>query len=105
MAWMLRFVQEYRADAPDAFLALERKFISLEQDSPGFPKGKRWLPVTGREPKNTLVWECEFPTLEAAAAALQFLENDDRHEDLLQEQIKYFVRSYTEIYRSMEVEP
>lgn len=102
MTYLLRFVQEFRADCPEKFLSLERKFISLEHDVSDLPKGRRWLPVLGREPKNTLIWECEFESLDAAAAALLSLENNNSHEELLNEQIKYFIRSYAEIYRSME---
>ena len=104
MVWMLRFVQEFRADCPEKFLSLEQKFMALERDVPGFPRGRRWLPMLGREPKNTLIWESEFSSLEEAAAALLFLENNNSHEALLDEQIKYFVRSYAEIYRSLEVD-
>lgn len=105
MAYMLRFVQEFRADCPEKFLALEQKFMALEHGTAGFPIGRRWLPVLGREPKNTLVWQSEFDSLDEAAAALLFLENNNSHEELLNEQIKYFVRSYAEIYRSLEEQP
>ncbi|HHT64787.1 MAG TPA: hypothetical protein GX017_01715, partial [Clostridiales bacterium] len=55
----------------------------------------------GRDPQNTLIWEAEFDTLEEAIAAKQFLENDNRHEELYQKQLAYFVESYVEIYKSL----
>lgn len=83
-------------------MQLERQFLELERTVPEFPKGRRYQPVSGREPSNTLVWECEFPTMEALLAALRFLEADPRHEKLFVKQSRYFLDAYTEIYRSLE---
>lgn len=81
------------------YLALEQQFAELEQKTPGFPKGKRYIPYSGRESSNTLIWECEFPTLEEAQGALAFLLADDRHEDLFRQQAKYIVGTHTEIFK------
>jgi hypothetical protein len=102
MAYLLRFVQKFRPDQKDAFLELERKFIQLEQSEPEYPKGKRYMPYSGRESTNTLIWECEFATLATAQEALAFLEKDARHEGLYRKQVPYFLEAYTEIYESID---
>jgi hypothetical protein len=102
MTYKLRFVQKFQENKQREFLALEQQFIALENSSPDFPKGSRYLPYAGREPSNTLIWECDFPTLQAAEAALDFLNRDPRHEVLFQQQAPYFVESFVEIYKSLE---
>jgi hypothetical protein len=102
MSYLLRFVQKYRPDKREEFLALESKFIELEKSVVEFPKGKRFTPYAGREPGNTLIWECEFDTLADAHKALSFLETDKRHEDLYLQQVPYFLDAYTELYQSIE---
>jgi hypothetical protein len=99
MSYKLRFVQRFQQNKEKEFMELEKMFIQLEHEVKEFPKGKRFLPYTGREPANTLIWECEFPTLEEAQNALSFLENDPRHEELFQKQVQYFIESYVEIYK------
>ncbi len=101
MAYKLRFVQRFQQKNTEAFMELERKFHEYEQKYPEFPKGRRYTPHMGREPENTLIWEAEFDTLEELIKAKQFLENDDRHEDLYRKQVQYFVESYVEIYKSI----
>ena len=66
MAYVLRFVQRFRPADERAFMALEAQFAALERRKRGFPRGRRSRPFAGREPGNTLVWECVFPTLAAA---------------------------------------
>lgn len=102
MAYKLRLVQRFEAASRQAFLELESKFAELERENADFPKGKRYLPLAGREPGNTLIWECEFESLEAANAALALFEQDDRHEELARRQLPYFKDAYTEIYRTWE---
>jgi hypothetical protein len=102
MSFLLRFVQKFQESEQAAFLALERKFIQLEADAPEFPKGRRYLPYSGREPSNTLIWECEFPSLEAVQQALDLLERDSRHAELFEQQVPFFIESYVEIYRGLE---
>lgn len=102
MAYKLRFVQRFKQDKEKEFMDLEKKFIQLEQTVKEFPKGKRFIPFSGREPVNTLIWECEFPTLEEANQAVDFLGNDPRHEELFKQQVQYFIESYTEIFRTFE---
>ena len=102
MKYKLRFVQRFKQDKADEFLKLEKKFMELEQKEPKFPKGKRFTPYWGKEPMNTLIWECEFSSLEEAVNAQVFLENNVMHKELLDEQIQYFIESYAEIYKSLE---
>lgn len=102
MAYKLRFVQHFKQDKTEEFLTLEKKFAELERRGPLFPKGRRFTPCFAREPVNTLIWECEFPSLEEAVGAQQFLENNVLHKELFDEQVQYFIDSYTEIYKSLE---
>jgi hypothetical protein len=101
LTYLLRFVQKFQPDKREAFMELERKFIELERSAEEFPKGKRFTPYSGREAVNTLIWESEFETLEAAQEALAFLERDSRHEALYRQQVPYFLDAYTEIYQSI----
>ncbi|MBL7697900.1 MAG: hypothetical protein JNK79_07065 [Chitinophagaceae bacterium] len=99
MSYKLRFVQQFRQENAKEYLELEKLFVDLEKKAPGFPKGKRYLPVTGREPSNTLVWESEFETLKAAQDALTLIISDTRHEELFKKQAPYILGTYTEIYK------
>jgi hypothetical protein len=102
MAYKLRFVQKFVQGKTDAFIELEKKFMALEKEIPAFPKGKRFLPCFSKEPLNTLIWECEFATLEDTVSAQQFLENNGLHKDLFDQQVQYFIESYAEIYKTLE---
>jgi hypothetical protein len=53
MAYVLRFVQRFRAADEAAFMALEARFAALERRK-GWPKGRRSRPFAGRDPGNTL---------------------------------------------------
>lgn len=102
MSCVLRFVQRFQPSEKRAFLALEAKFAALERRKPEFPKGRRLLPYAGREPGNTLIWECEFRSLSAAQQALKLLEEDRDHEKLFRKQSPYMADCYTEIYEVLE---
>jgi hypothetical protein len=102
MSYKLRFVQRFKQEKAKEYLELEKQFAKMEEQYPEFPKGKRYLPVSGREPSNTLVWECDFDTLKEAQDALSFLMNDNRHEDLFNVQAEYILGTYTEIYKPYE---
>lgn len=99
--YRLRFVQKIKKEYQDRFLEIEKKFIALEQADPSMPQGRRLVPLMGREPTNTLVWEGDFATCEEAMAALASIEANDTHTQLLQEQIGYMAETYTELYRSV----
>jgi hypothetical protein len=104
MPYVLRFVQRFRAADERAFLAFEAKFAALERRHRDFPKGRRLRPYAGREPSHTLVWECEFPTLEAAQRGLDRIASSPEHARLLKRQVPYFLEAYTEIYEVLELD-
>lgn len=102
MSYKLRFVQSFRQENIQEYLALEHLFAQMESSNPEFPRGRRYLPYTGKEPSNTLIWECDFESLEKAQEALSFLMNDNRHEELFRQQAKYILGTYTEIYKPFD---
>jgi len=102
MPYKLRFVQRIEQAKKAEFLELEKEFIKLEKSNSHLPQGKRYLPISGKEPTNTLIWECSFPTMEDLTAALNALSENSGHEELLQQQIPYMQDSYTEIYEEFE---
>lgn len=102
MAYILRFVQQYRPADQGAFLKLEAKFHELERSCPDFPQGRRYQPVATNEPTNTLVWECEFKTLNDVERALAQLSDEQTHTDLFEQQSPYITGMRTEIYKVLE---
>jgi hypothetical protein len=102
MSYKLRFVQIFKQEKAKEYLAIEKQFAELESKYPEFPKGKRYIPCTGRDATNTLIWECDFPTLEEAHKAQAFFLTDSRHEDLFQIQSEFIIGTYTEIYRPFD---
>ena len=101
MAYVLRFVQRFRAKDEAVFMALERRFADLERRK-GWPRGRRSRPVAGREPGNTLVWECELETLEDVNRTLATLGRDPDHARLLKRQIPCFLEAWTEVYEVLD---
>jgi hypothetical protein len=102
MQYKLRLVQRFQESKRDHFLELEKKFITLEKTMEGFPKGRRFLPYSGREALNTLIWECEFASMEEVNKALAFMGNNPYHEELFKQQSEYFIESYVEIYKLLD---
>ncbi len=102
MPYILRFVQRYQPEQRAQFMELEAKFAALEQRRSDFPKGRRSQPYAGREPSNTLLWECEFPSLAEAQAALALIASDPEHETLFRQQVPYMRELYTEINEVLE---
>ena len=101
MAYVLRFVQRFRAADEAAFMALEAQFAALERRK-GWPRGRRSRPFAGREPVHTLVWECELPTLAAVNEAVAAMGADPDHERLLKRQIPFFLETWTEVYEVLD---
>lgn len=99
MSIVVRIVQEFDIRYEEEFLSLEKEFAKLEARRADYPKGRRLVPIACREPNNTLVWECEFDSLEAARRTLDFLGGDDEHEELFQKQRPFFRRVRTEFYQ------
>ena len=103
MAYVLRFVQRFRPADERAFLALEAQFAALERRQRDFPKGRRLRPYAGRESAHTLIWECEFPSLQAAQRGLECLSSSRDHARLLKKQIPYFLEAWTGIYEVLDL--
>jgi hypothetical protein len=101
MAYVLRFVQRFRAEDEAAFMALEARFAALERRK-AWPRGRRCRPFAGREPGNTLVWECELPTLAAVNELVATLGKDPDHARLLKRQIPFFLETWTEVYEVLD---
>lgn len=102
MSYKLRFVQHFRQEHAKEYLELEKSFVELESKATDFPKGKRYIPVTGKEASNTLIWESDFETLKEAQDALALILTDNRHEELFQKQVPFILNTYTEIYRPFD---
>jgi hypothetical protein len=96
----MRIVQRYRITAEKEFWELEARFAELERRRPDFPKGRRMKPISGGEPVNTLIWECEFPTMEAAHKTLAFFDGDPEHEALFKLQGPLFEEMRVEFFES-----
>ncbi len=103
MPYIVRFIQRYAPEQRTAFMKVEAKFAAMEQRRNDFPRGRRSQPYAGREPSNTLIWECEFPSLAEAKAALAKISSDQEHETLLREQVGYMSELYTEIDEILEL--
>ena len=101
MAYVLRFVQRFRAEDEAAFMALEAQFAALERHK-GWPRGRRSRPYAGREPVHTLVWECALPTLAAVNELVATLGRDADHARLLKRQIPFFLEAWTEVYEVLD---
>jgi hypothetical protein len=90
MSIILRILQQFDPAHEKEFMDLERKFAELERARPDYPKGTRLQPLSSAEPCNTLVWQCEFASVEAAMKTLAFFDGDPAHEALLKLQKPYF---------------
>jgi len=102
MSVTMRILQEYDVRKEREFLALERQFAELERKRPDYPKGRRMKPLAAPQACNTLVWQCEFPTLEEARATLSFFEGDPAHEELFRKQVEYFKNVRVEFYENLD---
>ncbi len=102
MAYILRFVQRFNPADTAAFMALEARFAALERSGAGLPRGQRLQPFAAKEPTNTLIWECRFPTLQEAQQAVAALSASKEHEALLRQQAPMMTDAWTEIYQVLE---
>ncbi len=102
MSVTMRIVQQFDVRYEAEFLALERQFAALEARRPDYPRGRRLQPISGGEPCNTLIWQCEFPDLEAARQALDFFHGDAEHEALFAQQVPYFKQVKIEFYQNLD---
>lgn len=102
MSVRLRIVQQYQPGREKEFMDLERKFAKLEIRRPDFPKGRRLKPISGPESPHTLIWECDFPDMKAAHAALNFFAGDPDHDALFVRQSRYMTKTRVEFYESLD---
>jgi hypothetical protein len=103
MHYVLRFVQHFNLAEERSFMALERQFAELERTHAEFPKGRRLQPLSAREPRHTLVWECDMPSLAAVNEALATLSASADHDRLFQQAAPAMIDSYTEIYEVLDM--
>ena|SRR5690554_3821650 len=97
MGYKLRFIQKFSQKDKRRFLDLEKEFIRFERNNFDMPKGRRYITISGKEPSNTLIWECEFETMEELIKQLNAIHSNEEHEKLLQKQMLFIKDSYTEI--------
>jgi len=102
MPYKLRFVQKIDQAKKDEFLEIERAFMELEKNNPHMPQGTRFLPVSGKESANTLIWECVFDTMSELTSQLTAIYENPDHDALLKKQVPFMRDNYTEIYELFE---
>lgn len=102
MSVTMRILQQFDPAHEREFLELESKFAELEAARPDYPKGRRMKPIAAEQPCNTLVWQCEFESLDAAKQALSFFEGDAAHEALFVKQVPFFKQVKIEFYENLE---
>jgi hypothetical protein len=99
----MRILQQFDPAHEKEFMALERKFAELESARADYPKGRRLQPLASPDPRNTLIWECDFPDLESARAVLCFFAGDAAHEELAARQKRYFKQVRIEFLDMLEM--
>ena len=82
-------------------MELEKQFAALEHRGL-IPKGERLIPLAGREPENTLIWQARFPNLSAAEAALRTIETNPEHTALHKKQEQFFEDTWVEFFKLLE---
>ena len=101
MGITMRLVQQFDPAHEREFKELERQFAELAARRSDYPKGRRMQPIAGAEPNNTLIWEREFPDLEAAHRALDFFRGDAEHEALFIQQSPLLRQVRVEFYQNL----
>jgi hypothetical protein len=97
VAVMVRLIQQYHPGKKEEFHTLEKQFAELEQRGI-LPRGERLVPISGREPANTIIWQCRFDSLCAAASALRQIDSSAEHTELASKQHPMFRKSWIEFY-------
>jgi len=101
MAVIMRLVQQFEHSKRDEFIALEKEFADLERRGI-IPKGERLVPISSRDPRNTLIWQASFKDLGAAQTALKLFEANPEHTELANRQKHLFKDSWIEFYEVLE---
>lgn len=102
MSITMRVIQRYDIRRDAEFHELERKFAELERSRADYRRGRRFRPISGPEPVNTLIWEGEFENLAEARAWLEFLDADSDHGALFARQLPMFRDVRVEYYENLE---
>jgi hypothetical protein len=66
------------------------------------PRGERLVPISGREPANTIVWQCRFDSLCAAETALKQIDGNADHTELANKQHPMFQPSWVEFFEGLD---
>lgn len=101
MAIILRLVQRFQHSKREEFITLEKKFSQLEHRGI-LPRGERLIPIAGREPGNTMVWQRRFESLAEAEAALKLFETNPEHTELANQQKHFFEGTWVEFYEIVD---
>lgn len=101
MAVLMRLIQQYDPKHKQEFHALEKQFAELEHRGI-LPKGERLIPISGRLPANTIVWQCRFESLSAAEIAIKKIDACDEHTELAKKQHPMFQQSWVEFYELLD---
>ena len=101
MAILLRLIQQFQHAKKGEFMDLEKQFAQLEHRGL-IPRGERMTPIAGREPGNTLIWQCRFDSLAAAEAALKGIEASPEHTELVNRQKHFFTDTWVEFYEVLD---
>lgn len=101
MAIVMRLIQRYDPLHKLEFHALEKRFAELEHRGI-LPRGERLIPISGREPGNTIVWQCRFESLCAAETAMKKIDASDEHTELAKKQHPMFQQSWIEFYEVLD---
>jgi hypothetical protein len=102
MAIILRLVQQFHPSKKREFMTLEKEFAALEHRGI-LPKGERLIPISGREPSNTVIWQCRFDDLCAAEKALKLFETNPEHSELASQQVPFFKNAWIEFYEVLDL--
>jgi 4-hydroxyphenylpyruvate dioxygenase-like putative hemolysin len=101
VAIVLRLVQCYQHSKKQEFMVLEKQFAELEHRGI-LPRGERLIPISSRDPGNTVIWQARFENLGAAEAALKLFETNPEHTALANQQKRFFESTWVEFYEIME---
>jgi hypothetical protein len=101
VAVIMRLIQQYQPSRKQEFHALEKQFAELEHRGI-LPAGERLVPISGREPGNTIIWQCRFDSLAAAEKALKQIDSSAEHTDLAKKQHPMFQQSWVEFYETLD---
>jgi hypothetical protein len=94
-------VQRFQHSKREEFIALEKEFAQLEHRGI-LPRGERLIPIAGREPGNTIVWQRRFESLAEAEAALKLFETNPEHTELANQQKHFFEGTWVELYEIVD---